>query len=565
MEKKKHIDFVVKIIMGGLTILTVLGIVKSIWISSDIDEAYAVAQSYRWLRGDHFILNMWEPHQLSAYFCAVFMKVFIFISGTTTGIVIYLRCVGTFIHFLLGMCLYKVVNKKINRMMGWCALLLHMNYLAKWLTIPEFELISYWCLLGSLLCAGKYIHTKKNRWLVILGILILGQMLNYPTMILLYPVYLIGMAKCCGWSVKRSLYITLGAAIPGIMLLLYFFSYMNMDEFLVGLAHITADPSHMEVSLGSRMLSYGKELLIDLSILFGGFVIAYLASFWKKTRKERTVSAFLMETTVYECVHIIGCLLFDQNQFFLQERYLLFCIFAIVVSLEKRKEKDFTPWIYFGMVPAIVAVVAACLLSNMTLGVAYSKLFLCVIVVLVFLWSEQKERDAYCVRIDFAAVPFLLGIMGLLVCKLLLIRVTGCLPVTVKAPMIPITDGPAKGIYMLADQAEILNENCMVIKQNVHSDDKFFYFGCENLSYLYTDAEICAASVQGTSVFNQDFLDYFTLFPEKRPNVIAVDKSFEMIEAYRYSPWNYIVKDWIEAMNYEPVAEGNYIIIYRQP
>lgn len=614
MEKNKRKDYLFQMILLAFGIITIVGVIKSLFISSDIDEGYAIAQSYRLLQGDKLVLNMWEPHQLSAYLSAIFMKIYLLITHSTTSIVIYLRIVGSLIHFGLGMLLYYEITKETNRKVGAIGFFLHMNYLAKWLTVPEFELMSYWLLLGAFYVIRKYERTKKNGWILALGAMIFLQMLNYPTMIILYPIYLYCLGKSFGWSLKAVMRVTLGAAIPGILFLIYLFSYMNMNEFLTGLAHITADPSHVEVSFAQRMMAFGKEFLWDSVVIGGVFFAAFLVCWKEKNQKKRVIYAFLIEIACFALAHMVGCVLFDQNQFFLQERYLAFCVFGIVLLRMNQKEQKKATLLTYGLLPTIGAVVAACLLSNMTLSVAYSKFFFCGMIVLMALFSRQKNDEEVKREFDQEAkgileangnqvaegnleaednlevkdnqeadsapgtianqesfifgkicyVPFILVLLGMFVCKILLIRVTGCLPVTIKAPLAPIEDGPAKGIDMLQEQATILNQNYALIKENVKDNDRLFYFGCENLTYLYTDAEICTASVQGTSVFNQDFLDYFELFPDKMPNVIVVDKSFEMIEAYRYSPWNYIVKDWILSREYEEVVEGDYLTIYRK-
>ena len=89
-------------ILWCLTAITFLGLIKTIFISWDIDEGYAVAQAYRLVQGDKLLLDMWEPHQLSAYLPAFFMKIFIYVTGSTDYIVIYLRVIGIIIHAALG-------------------------------------------------------------------------------------------------------------------------------------------------------------------------------------------------------------------------------------------------------------------------------------------------------------------------------------------------------------------------------------------------------------------------------------------------------------------------------
>ena len=47
--------------------------VKIIFFGFDIDEQYAVSMAYRLVQGDRMFLEMWEPHQTSAFFSAAFL------------------------------------------------------------------------------------------------------------------------------------------------------------------------------------------------------------------------------------------------------------------------------------------------------------------------------------------------------------------------------------------------------------------------------------------------------------------------------------------------------------
>lgn len=50
--------------------------VKIIFFGFDIDEQYAVSMAYRMVRGDRMFLEMWEPHQTSAFFSAAFLGLY---------------------------------------------------------------------------------------------------------------------------------------------------------------------------------------------------------------------------------------------------------------------------------------------------------------------------------------------------------------------------------------------------------------------------------------------------------------------------------------------------------
>ena len=50
-----------------LSLLTLIGIVKGLFVSLDVDESYSVAMAYRLVTGDKLVLDMWEPFCRSFY------------------------------------------------------------------------------------------------------------------------------------------------------------------------------------------------------------------------------------------------------------------------------------------------------------------------------------------------------------------------------------------------------------------------------------------------------------------------------------------------------------------
>ena len=152
---------------------------------------------------------------------------------------------------------------------------------------------------------------------------------------------------------------------------------------------------------------------------------------------------------------------------------------------------------------------------------------------------------------------------GLLICKLILMRVSGCLEVTVMAPLSKIEEGPAAGIYMLEDTATVLKDDYQVFTQLLTKEDNLLYVGSENIVYLWTDAKVATPSTQGTNAYNEMFIRYFEEFPEKMPTVIAVDKELGENPVYYNSPQNHILFDWIDKKyGYTEMLESNYLTLY---
>ena len=126
---------------------TLLAAVKSIFISLDIDECYALAVGYRLATGERFFMDLWESHQLGSFFLAPFFKMFLCLTGSTDYVVIFCRILGTIGHALIGFYFYTTIRKRVSGFVGVLLFALHMNFLPKWLTLPEFELQQYWFIL----------------------------------------------------------------------------------------------------------------------------------------------------------------------------------------------------------------------------------------------------------------------------------------------------------------------------------------------------------------------------------------------------------------------------------
>ena len=66
---------------------------------------------YRLAMGDRLLLEMWEPHQTSAIFTAVFIKLFLMITGGINYLNLFLRVVSFLIQGGVAVFLYKTLRK----------------------------------------------------------------------------------------------------------------------------------------------------------------------------------------------------------------------------------------------------------------------------------------------------------------------------------------------------------------------------------------------------------------------------------------------------------------------
>lgn len=608
LKSKKERIFCILFIL-----LSVAACLKTIWISLDIDESYAIAVGYRLTKGDLLFRDLWESHQLSGVYLAPFIWLFLQITGSTTYVVIFTRILGTVFHLLIGVFLYRTIRSIIPSWAAWMLFFLHMNFLPKWVQTPEFELIQYWFILLQFLClirafqmmecdgwSDRYskVIRRHNGLIAVAGFLVTAQMMLYPTLFMLYPVYVIGIAVC--WRGKRNngawkdcIIFTLGAVIPGILFLIYLFQYMSLSELMTYISYIRQDESHTLVSTAVKWEIYASDFGTIMVKILGAFAVSFLIPVYLMIRRfaqagilgrqsrqeadnelkriefaemiqrehERSIllgSAILI--LLLSVLHLWGCLFGNENQFYMLWRYFAFTICGIIVFIYRHDEWN-TRLFWFGIMPGIVTVFAVLTITNMDVNTTMAKMYISVFAGILLLLTLKPEKE-------WIEILFQAAIVGMLLClfvgKLIQMRITGCGQITVAAPMEQIQKGPAKGIYMIQDTAAILNEDYDVLTESVTAKDKLLYVGSENLVYLWTDAVLATPSTQGTNAYNQEFVTYYKVHPEKKPTVIVVDQELGTNPVYYNSPQNSILFRWIEK-NYKamPKLETEHLKFYR--
>lgn len=569
------------LVNAGLIALTILAIVKSCFISFDIDEAYAIAQSYRLTIGDHMFLEMWEPHQMSAFGAALFMVPYLAVTGgNTDGIVLYLRIVGTILHLLIGCGFYRAAKAKFDKQSALFVSLLHINFLPKWISMPEFEIMQYWSVCLLFLCFlywNEHQNRKRADWVLFAaGTALFVCLMTYPTMLLLYPVYVWALYKLCVGDARTKLQkiavFTSAPLLLGILFLAYVFSYMSVSKLVESIRYIFMDTSH-SMKLSDRMYFYGQELVTFFPKLLGPVLILAVVLFLckkKKVLKAQTTQSYILWGLLlligyFGIHHIWNSIFKDVNQFYLYFRFTIVALAGMVV-LGLQKKRNSVYWLV-GIVPGAVGVLASILVTNMTLEIAMARLYIAVPATFFVMREYGKEIAAEETIIKYTArITSILFLGTLLVSKLILIRITGCIPVTIRAELDLVKVGPAKGIYVKTELAQQFNENHEIIEQSIREGDRLLYFGCENLYYLSAEKTVPATpSVLTTAVFDELFLAYYEEHPERIPNVVIVDKMFPVNGLYRYSAKNQIVLDWIEEEFADAkVVETNYFTILRK-
>ena len=294
----------------GLVLLFVasaFGIWKTIYLSADIDESYAVTLGIRLISGDHLFKDMWEVHQTSAVLYAPFLALYQWLTKGTEGILVYLRIVGIVIQAAVSVYGVHVMKKWVSPAFAVFLSLLYFNFTPKQIQSPEFTQFLYWGIMVLGLSLLQYRMNKKKLHLVVAALSLCVCVLAYPYGIILFPVC-IGVLLYKNEDEKKEKIRMTGiftgtCVVMGVLFLLYVLSGVPFDEFMANISCVLMDESH-EQSLKEMWLGHLQSLG---EMLIPTFVVILLAQVVLRTgkkasdkKKELTLAgAFLIQTGVF--------------------------------------------------------------------------------------------------------------------------------------------------------------------------------------------------------------------------------------------------------------------------
>ncbi len=148
--------------------------VKYIFIDFGIDAEFQISMSYKLATGDIMFKEMWEPYQMSAFLCAILIKIWLWIFGSTTGIVLFLQITGSIIDGVVAYFLYKTIVKYVGAkktafLMAWVFFLIS----PKDVPLPDYANMQIW--FATLLCVTFFIYYKegKKKWLILSAVMLM--------------------------------------------------------------------------------------------------------------------------------------------------------------------------------------------------------------------------------------------------------------------------------------------------------------------------------------------------------------------------------------------------------
>ena len=546
------------------------GTYKSVFYGNDIDESYAITQAYRLVIGDRLFSQMWEVHQTSAFFMAPFIYIYRLLAGNTIGMVLFLRIVGCFLLAAVSIFFFFALREYINDNIAGMIAVIVYNYTPKYLQVLEFCMLEYIfaiALAGSILI---YVKTQKTKWVFAIAICLAGCVLAYPMIVMVAPIVIWLICLITDKNDRKKVVGIL--IITDIALAAFFIGYIlngiSVLDFTRNISYILQDGAH-QISLGKKMTDGILEYAgLQKYSIAGMIVMEIVALLYRNSNREKIIKNMI---PLFILLCLMGGFIFmlytggQEGIRFIHLSYWVYSVFPGLIYLNYRipefqetktgigfKSEDKV----FGIITCIMFLVfiIAYLQSNMDM---YSNGGLLLPALLIQLALFCMKYDGEIIQKVCIVYLLLLFLFFRCVC----IRFTSVQAITVFDKMYKTEVGPLKGIYQTQAEHIMYHSKLEAIQKNVSVDDTLLILGSDTYLYFFVGNNIGTPSTISTPVFGDSFVEYFKLYPDKKPSIVALDKY-----SYNYDRLleNESLYDWLER-NYDianPI-DSYYLEIYR--
>lgn len=523
---------------------------KNLFIGADTDEGYGIMVGYRLAMGDRLLLDMWEPHQTSAIFTALFIAPFVRLTGGVNYLNLFLRVVFFPIQAGVSVFLYKTIRKAAPQVDASVSALMGLLYYVttpKSIFIPEYSNLHNWFFALMILCMVRYLTGEgRLRWLVFSGIFMTCDVLAYPSMVLVFLC-------CMGFLLLRKsarkgrevLAYLLPCVLSAGAIFGYLLTYMTPQTMLQMVGEILGEGSH-QTSAAEKLLDWGKSLGETLLILLAALLIAGLIRWLVEKKMKKQLPELLrapgMLFFLIVFVIQIGFWLFSSfNAIYPQLLLMALSLEGIYIYLRKdRAETLFFRWILL----VFVNYFAVLLLSNWEPMLLNTYLILGAEAGLAVLSGYWQKTSAYGKKaLQVLCLCLVLGnafsytylILGSQEYHASVIRnVRGINRKGLRAGI--LTD------YMTAYR---YNNNMEIWQEAVPDGSTVLYVGPSQFYCMLGEHTQASPDTICSMIYDERLLDYWELHPERYPDVVVFESSYGDIrqEGDNFI-WHWLMEDF---------------------
>lgn len=379
------------------------------------DESFYLTIPYRLILGDALLVDEWHASQLSAFLLYLPMKIFMSITGSTDGIILFFRCLYVFCQTAVSVFTYTRI-KKYGIIPALISSLMFLLYTPENVQILDYYTMS---LMGMQVCALLFFTSENfsKAKLIFIGIVFACTVTAQPFNCIIYFLYSLIVLFCYIrrnkkvlseytkklLSIKNWIFITIGIFLTAIVFLAFILSQASFSEIFNNIGNIFGGHDHtLPFSSEGETDMFSYFTIIET--LFGFTPVSFCISlicvlfvaFDKKreTHKKQWLFISLCILSVYFIATLITS--FTTPTEILFRPYPLFLLTFILIILRKNRNGELLGiWltgvlyiVFLGIISQALNYVGVigCVISNTALVPAAKELF-------EELKSETSEKE----------------------------------------------------------------------------------------------------------------------------------------------------------------------------
>ena len=550
-----------------------------------MDEAFHVAVPYRFIQGDKPLLNEWHLSQFSFLTVVPVMWVYMQIVGSTNGIFLSFRYIFTACWCLASLFIY-LRTKKLHRFGAVFAALMFQSYVPYALMDFSYNSLGLLYLVNAaifLLCAKR----RQKAQFTISGIFYAGAVLCCPYLAVIFFLYsaVFGISLLRNKRTVFSLtledagvrwkFFTLGVSILAAIILFVLLDGASPRQLLQSLSYAMKDPDHQDFSFVNKglryLLSFSNSNDYFFPMLFTILLIGVFSVIMNRLRYSGR--SFHKPSAVFfdggrACCHalVCGAVILYLRRFLQESVYINYLalpltfagLYVAIISQNDRIRRISVGW----FLPGVLYTFCLHYSSNQHFYVISTAAAVSSLASIYMLWlyCDEMEKDEQ----QKGSHYYIIAYLAVLLCCVFQLRYQ--IPVRYQSvywepglmkyeEQQEVKGGPEDGLIARADMAEYYQGIYNDLKDLHHH--KVLYLTLENWMQLISDNEFSSYSPwpSGISETTLRRLNaYYDMCPNKKPEIIFLDREFEELLVY-FPP---------EQFQIDKSSSGNYFIYPRE-
>ena len=266
------------------------------------DETFYFSTCHRFFTGDSIFLNEWFPTQLSSVILLPFYSLYMILTGSNAGIILYFRILFVIMSTVNAVVMYNILRAHAGNFISVTCALMLMFYTHLNIATLSYYTLSVQLFLMSMLLIYHYFKSRNKNHLIISGVLFALSVLSLPTLCIAYFIVMIAIglillaarflrlsediknnisAACLTDIVK---YTFIGILIPAVLFFIFMLINVPVSDFIRGIPYVLSDEEH-----GTSFIYPIRKFFIGINEVYGFgayasyllIIVSFVSSFFK--------------------------------------------------------------------------------------------------------------------------------------------------------------------------------------------------------------------------------------------------------------------------------------------